>query len=158
MDNIDNLITTCESLMINTTALEGTNKDVKGLLKSYNEKFKELDTQMIENIKIKKWSKVRPLIKENEKLTKELIAEIGDVEESGIKNILSLLNIGFTVGKLVQSKKVKMWKEEGYKQKGLGSFTKQMAYKMAKGRMDLINDATNNIRGLKDGEELVLPK
>lgn len=158
MNNIDNLIATCESLMIDNTAMEGTNKDVKSLLKNYNEKFKELDAQMMENIKIKKWSKVRPLVKENEKLTKELIAEIGNVEESGIKNILSLLNIGFTVGKLVHSKKIKAWKDEGYKQKGLGSFTKQMAYKMAKGRIDLINDATNNIKGLKDGEELVFPK
>lgn len=157
MNNIDNLIITCESLMIGTV-MEGTNKDVKAIMSDYKGRIADVDKQMQELIPTKKWSKIRTLLKEDEKLTKECLSLIGDVEESGIKNVVSLINPVSAILKIGNKKESNRWKEEGYKQKGLGSFTKQYAYSLYKKRLLMNKAAFDNLQGLKDGEELVLPK
>lgn len=129
MNNIEEFIITCESLMIgeDEIVMEGTIVDAYKVMAKYQGQVANLQNERIVAMKKDK-ERALILIEKEITLLREFRNALGNVDESTVRNNLNILNF-ITIGaKLSNTKKIQnIIKSDGgsYQQKGIGSWFKQ---------------------------------
>jgi undecaprenyl pyrophosphate synthase len=167
MKELNQFIITCESLIIEEPAMEGTTRDVIAILRERKQQIKEGNKAVRAAKKSKDQAAYVKAIDDQIKLLKEVKKDIGTVEESKWKNAVGLLagilafvvqpvlgpNMvtasasGFASGLLKGTaiakvmSKVILKDEDDYRSEGFGNFTKINAYADIMDRISVLENA-----------------
>lgn len=176
MKDLNQFIITCESLVIEEPAMEGTTRDVLAILKEHKKQIKEGNKAVRAAKKSKDQAAYVKAIDDQIKLLKEVKKAIGGVEESTWKNAVALLagilafavqpilgpNMvtaaasGFAKGLLQGTmivkvmSKIALKKDDDYKSEGFGNYTKVNAYADIANQITVLENAKK--RSIKKAE------